>query len=263
MNFTITPIVRILLIINVVVFIVQQIFPVFTDIFSFHSFGSSAFKPFQLVTYMFLHSTRDFGHIFGNMLGLFFFGPILEQHVLGSKRFLTLYLVSGIGAGVLYAGVNYWELAQIRKAIELYTQYPSPDSFVDFWFKYSPSFQHQLADFANQYEAHLKDHEYIQQSISYLNQFYEICIDHPMVGASGAIFGILMTFALIFPNKEMYLMFIPVPIKAKYFVGMYGLYEFYSGVQHRESEVAHFAHIGGMIFAFILVKWVWKLKQLY
>ena len=98
--------VRILLIINVVVFIIQQIFPVFTDIFSFHSFSSPAFKPFQLVTYMFLHSTRDFGHIFGNMLGLFFFGPILEQHVLGSKRFLTLYLVSGIGAGVLYVWMS-------------------------------------------------------------------------------------------------------------------------------------------------------------
>ena len=263
MNLTLTPIVRILLIINVAIYILQKLIPGFTDIFSFHSFSSPAFKPFQLVTYMFLHSTNGLGHIFGNMLGLFFFGPTLEQNVLGPKRFLTLYLVTGIGAGLLYAGINYWELLQIRNAADLYAQYPSPDSFVDFWFKHSPDFERQLVEFSNQYETHLKDPEYIRQSINYVNQFYDICKDHPMVGASGAIFGILMTFALIFPNREMYMMFIPFPIKAKYFVAGYALYELYNGVQHRESEVAHFAHIGGMVFAFILVKLVWKLKQQY
>ena len=261
MNFTLTPVVRILLIINIAVFIIQNLVPSFTNIFSFHSFSSPAFFPFQLVTYMFLHSTAGLGHIFGNMLGLFFFGPILEQNVLGPKRFLTLYLVSGIGAGLLYAGINYWELLQIRTAADLYIQYPSPDSFVGFWYKYSPDFQRQLSDFSNLYEAHLKNSEYIKESINYVNQFYDMCKDNPMLGASGAIFGVLMTFALIFPNREMYMMFIPFPIKAKYFVAGYAIYELYAGVQHRESEVAHFAHIGGMIFAFILIKLVWRLKQ--
>ncbi len=262
MNQPLSPVVRNLLILNVAIYLVQLGIPSFTNLFSFHSFSSPQFQPFQLFSYMFLHSTTDFGHILGNMLGLFFFGPALEQQVLGSRKFLILYLATGVGAGLLYAGINYWELAQIKNATDLYAQYPSPDSFMDFWYRFSPNFQKQLSEFADGYENNLKNPTYIQQSIAYINQFYDLCKDSPMIGASGAIFGILMTFALIFPNMQMFLMFIPVPIKAKYFVAMYALYELYAGVYHRESEVAHFAHLGGMVVAFILVK-IWGLRQKY
>lgn len=196
----ITPLVRNLLILNVVIFFVET-GPII-QLFALHPIASPNFKPHQFISYMFLHA--DFNHLFSNMLGLFFFGPILEQNVLGSKRFLIFYLVTGIGAGVLYALINYLEMSQVQSVIN----------------------------------------------------------DVPMLGASGAIFGILAAFGLIFPNMEMMLLFIPIPIKAKYLVTVYALYEIYASIYMQHSGVAHFAHVAGMIFAYILLKW-WRIKKMY
>ena len=206
-----TSVVRNLLIINVLVFIFEN----FTNIdlntmFAFHNFSlheMGLFKPFQIFTYMFMHA--NFNHIFSNMLGLFFFGPMLE-HFLGGKRFLILYLVSGVGACFLHGGINMYEISQYS--------IDSPE--------------------------------------------YQALMSSPgMVGASGAVFGILGAFAYLFPNTEMMLLFFPFPIKAKYFVSLYALYEIFQGIHQTNTDnVAHFAHIGGLIFGIGLIM-IWNQKR--
>lgn len=216
--FNLTPMVRNLLIINVAVFFFSQIFP--TGIFAFYNpvlplgEGGFAMSPYfrfwQPFTYMFLHG--GLGHIFSNMFGLVIFGPALESYM-GSKRFLSYYLITGVGAALFYSGLNTFDATKVvQAAYEM-------DGFVG------------------------------------LNDIFNITdLDVPMVGASGAIFGLLAAFGILFAEVELMLLFFPVPIKAKYFVLLYGLYEIYSGTRGIETGVAHFAHVGGLIIGFILIK---------
>jgi membrane associated rhomboid family serine protease len=247
-----SPIVRNLLILNVLIFLLQGVSPLFLDWFAMHPFTSSKFQPHQLVTYMFLHA--DFGHLLSNMIGLFFFGPVLENHVFGAKRFVIFYLITGIGAGLLNAAVNYYELLQVQEAAQLYIKSPSPDGFLQFLHQFAPDFKRTAMDFINEYESNPTATQYINESVSIVNSFYRQLSDGTMLGASGAVFGILGGFAFLFPNQEMYLMFVPIPIKAKYFIGCYALYELYAGIHQHNSGIAHFAHIGGLIFGILLIK---------
>ena len=114
--FNITPVVRNLLIINVVIYLLQGLSPMIVNWFALHPILGPSFRPHQFVTYMFLHG--GFGHLFSNMLGLFFFGPLLEQQVLGTKRFVIFYFVTGIGAGFLYTAISYFEMIQLKNAVE-------------------------------------------------------------------------------------------------------------------------------------------------
>lgn len=252
--FQLTPIVRNLLILNIVFFIVDSYIVPLTPSFALYSFLSPSFLPFQFITYMFLHA--NIGHIFSNMFGLIIFGPMLER-IWGPKRFLIFYFVTGIGAGLLFAGIDFYETSQLQQAASVYLEYPTPDGLVDFMSQHAgPLYQANL-DFINNFEEHPRDPRIIQDSINFVKSFLQQHVSVPMVGASGAIFGILMAFGLLFPNTELFLLFIPFPIKAKYFVAFYGMYELYSGIQNAQSDnVAHFAHLGGMLFAFIMLK-VW------
>ena len=205
----ITPIVRNLLIANIAVYMIQSILRIdLSTIFAYHNFSShemGLFNPVQIFSYMFLHGSS--GHIFSNMFGLFMFGPMLERFM-GSKRFLILYIVSGIGACLLYGGINFYEIS--KYAVD------SPE--------------------------------------------YTIMMSTPMVGASGAIFGMLGAFARLFPNTEMIIFPLPIPIKAKYLVSLYALFEIFSGVYNIMPGVAHFAHIGGLIFGILLINY-WNKKK--
>ncbi|QRR02918.1 rhomboid family intramembrane serine protease [Dyadobacter sandarakinus] len=257
---SITPTVRNLLILNVLFFIVDSYVIDLTGGFALRSFLSPAFMPYQFVTYMFLHGSL--GHLFSNMFGLFMFGPLLER-MWGPKRFLFFYFFTGIGAGLLFSGIDYFENSRVREAVEIYTQSPSPDALVDFTSKYGRAFHESdfMREFSNQFEENPANSQYIQQSINIVTTYYQSLINTPMVGASGAIFGILMAFGLLFPNTELFLLFVPFPVKAKYFVAFYGLYELYSGIQNAQSDnVAHFAHIGGMLFAYILLRY-WNMRK--
>lgn len=205
----ITPVVKYLLIINVVFFMISTMYlPIFggsiEDYFILYDFRTEYFKPHQIITYMFLHGGTH--HIFSNMLGLFFLGPFLERFI-GDKRFLILYFVCGIGAGLLQLGATYLEIPT-----EILHQLPVPPR---------------------------------------------------TLGASGAVLGVLMAVALLFPNTEVHIYFL-FPVKMKYVAGALVAYDLYSGFTSANTGVAHFAHLGGMLFAFILIKfWGYSRNKFY
>ncbi|WAC11011.1 rhomboid family intramembrane serine protease [Dyadobacter pollutisoli] len=249
----ITPTVRNLLILNILFYLVDSSIMNLSEDFALRSLLSPHFHIFQFVTYMFLHGSL--GHLFSNMFGLFMFGPLLER-MWGQKRFLFFYFFTGIGAGLLFSGIDYFENSQVHQAVEIFTQNPTPDGLAEFMSKHAKGIYESSLDFLNKFEGNPTNTSYIQDSVNFVNAYYERLINTPMVGASGAIFGILMAFGLLFPNTELFLLFVPFPIKAKYFVAFYGLYELYSGIQNAQSDnVAHFAHIGGMLFAYILLRY--------
>jgi membrane associated rhomboid family serine protease len=205
--FRVTPVVRNLIIINIVLFLLQQILPQIsncvqeihgqemnfdiglTELLALWRMELCPYHPYQFFTYMFVHG--GIGHIFFNMLALASFAPILESYW-GEKKFLIFYIATGIGAGVIYALVN------------------------------------QVGG-------------------------YEVA--GSMLGASGAIYGILMAVGLVFPNMELMLLFPPIPIKAKYMVFIIGFITF---LMDRSGSVAHLAHFGGAFVAFIIIKFIWK-----
>lgn len=192
---SLTPMVRNILIINVVMFLLTGFMGFRTLEFNLmlHSFHSPDFQPYQLFTHMFLHG--GFYHLLFNMLGLFFLGPLLER-VWGSHKFLLFYLVCGIGAAILFASISY--------------------------------FKGDL---------------------------------NPMLGASGAVYGLLMAIGMLFPNTEFMLLFPPIPIKAKYMALGLGVIALVMGLSNAPGDnIAHFAHLGGMLFAFIILK-IWEKQK--
>ena len=255
----ITPIVRNLLIANVgLYFIISFMSLNLNEFLSLRNLHSEHFLPFQFFTYMFLHGSG--WHLFSNMFGLFIFGPLLEQFW-GPKRFLIFYIVTGVGAGILYSGINYIETNSLANTIEKYNENPSPGEFKDILEKKGNidlKRYPELNEFLYDYSDHSEDQYCIESSKRELQGLLYSKTNSQMVGASGAIFGILMAFGLLFPNTTLMLLFPPIPIKAKYFVAIYGLYELFSGI-HRVAgdNVAHFAHLSGALVAFILIK-IWQ-----
>lgn len=249
---SITPTVRNLLIINVVLTIVQSLFHI--DLISLGGLRymhAATFNPFQFFTYMFIHA--GFWHLFGNMLALFIFGPMLEQ-VWGSRRFLAFYLICGVGAGVIWFGVNFMETYPVEKAANEYAIQPNPEAFNSFVVNHY-HLTDNLEQFIDEYAKDPDNDSYKVESVNFVQEMYQRLANTPMVGASGAIFGILLAFGMLFPNTVLMLLFPPIPIKAKYFVLFYGLFELYSTIQQAPGDnVAHFAHLGGMLFAFLLLK---------
>ena len=217
--------------------------------------------PYQFFTHMFAHGS--FMHLLFNMLGLIFLAPMLEQFW-GPKKFLTFYLITGIGAGVFYEGVKYTQTIPMKEKVEEYTANPNPEDFAMFMSKYGARYYGaDIYDFVEYYYEH--ESEARSQSISYVNQVYKAVVNVPMVGASGAIYGILMAFGLLFPNTKLMLLFPPIPIKAKYFVLILGGIAIYSEFSSRSGDnVAHLAHLGGMVFAFIMIRlWNKDRKNFY
>lgn len=233
----IPPVTLNLIIINTLIWLVEFLFPHFgaNTLYRFgalHYFGASEFNPAQLVTYMFMHDSRNFIHLFFNMFTLFMFGPILER-TWGQKRFLFFYMVCGIGAALVQEGVwgMTWEHEYISDMARLNG------------LTYDHMEQAINAAIANH------DMDIINNIALMKNSMITI-------GASGAIFGLLLGFAFVFPNMPLYLFFIPIPIKAKWMVVGYGVLEFFLGV-NGGGTVAHFAHLGGMLFGLIILL-IWK-----
>lgn len=194
---------------------------------------SGNFNISQLFTYMFLHG--GFTHLFFNMFALWMFGRILEQ-MWGPKRFLTYYLVCGIGAGLINILVTYFRIQAAKSGMDAEI----------------------VARIFSEGTKVMNDGMYYTNiGMNSLN----ILINHSTIGASGAVYGILLGFGMIFPNEKMFIFPLPVPIKAKFFVVGYALIELYSGFANNPHDnVAHFAHLGGMIFGIIMILY-WRKKD--
>jgi membrane associated rhomboid family serine protease len=208
---------------------------------------------------MFLHGS--FPHVMMNMFALWMFGYLLEN-VWGPKRFLTYYMVTGIGAGIIQTFVHWIDISSIQAAANTYAANPSLDGFIGFVKHHYPRYYESegtLNSFISEWSIAKNAPGYASQSIDYVNQLLKLQMDVPTVGASGAVYGILLAFGMMFPNMLVYIYFL-FPIKAKWIVIIYGALELYSGISNNPSDnVAHFAHLGGMIFGFFLIIY-WKKK---
>lgn len=255
----ITPVVQNLLLINIVLFLVSSfLFPQLNDWFALYYIHSTYFKPFQFLTYMFMHS--DFWHLFGNMFGLLIFGPLLEQF-LGPKKLLILWMVCGIGSGVLYSGYTSYRMSNLEDKVVAFQNNPDPESFNKLVIENRGFFQRAVFDFVDDYSRNPEDPNKISQAKQTLEAIVDIQANVPMVGASGALFGVLIAFAMLFPNTQLFLLFPPMPIKAKYMVLFYSLYTVYNVlVNNPMDNVAHFAHLSGLLIGAVLV-YYWKKER--
>ncbi|MDQ0592170.1 membrane associated rhomboid family serine protease [Chryseobacterium ginsenosidimutans] len=236
----IPPITRNIIIINVIIFIVANL--LLQDKFigylaAFYPF-SPFFKSWQIITHMFMHGSII--HILFNMLTLFSFGPILEQS-LGEKKYLILYFVSGLGAFFLFNLWNFIEVQQISGELQ------------QLGFNINEYLSGSGVNYAGTSESIIKQKELVGN----LNNI----MGTPMVGASGAIFGVVAAFATLYPEAKIGIMFIPIPMKVKYVLPVVILGSIYLGVSGNAGGIAHLAHVGGAIVGFILAK-IWK-KHLY
>jgi membrane associated rhomboid family serine protease len=230
-NIQIPPVVKNLLIINGIFFAAKYILTAFDLDYILGAFyiDSQFFRIWQPITYMFMHG--NFMHILFNMFALFTFGGVIENRW-GTKRFINFYLITGLGAVALQMGVQAYEVYHITGSI-----------------MHNPV----TIDIA-QNMANINVPNITEEQRNTLIGIYGF----PMVGASGAIFGLLVAFGMLYPNSELYIMFIPVPVKAKFIIPIYIIFELSLGVaQVPGDSVAHYAHLGGALLGFILVK-LWK-----
>lgn len=235
---SIPPVTKNLIIINLIVWLAEALFPRFSDtmirVLGLHFVSASDFNPIQVLTYMFLHSPQGVAHVLFNMFTLWMFGSTLER-VWGARRFIVFYLVCGIGAAIVQEVVwtFTWEHEYISGIAPLN----------------GLTYDHMKA---------VVDNALAKGDPQFLSAVAQMKNHMVTIGASGAVFGLLLGFAFVFPDMPLYLFFIPVPIKAKYMVIGYGVIEFFLGIGASDM-IAHFAHLGGMLFGLVILLY-WKKK---
>ena len=223
-------VVKNLLIINILLYLATTMIDGIDlyDLLGLHHWKSEKFFPHQFVTHMFMHG--GITHLLFNMFGLWMFGAVLEN-VWGSKRFLIFYMIAGLGAALIQ---------MIAQTIHLNVILPDPDP--------------QLMEMLLTEGRNLLDtnRNYVDPVLGKAN----LILNMGMVGASGAIYGVLVAFGMLFPNTKLMLIFLPVPIKAKYFIPILVGIDLFLGIgDFSWDPVAHFAHLGGALFGFIIVKY--------
>ena len=246
------PVIKNLLIINVLVFLSQQVFAQsgfsIEDNFALHTWQSSLFKPWQFVTHMFMHGGWD--HIFSNMFALWMFGSILEN-AWGQKRFLTFYIICGLGAALCHMTVLYFENENLLNQLVILKQNFNPGTFINFYTQ--EHIEGINADFIHTWQASPNNIAYINDALHFCNSYVDDQLNEPTLGASGAVFGCLAAFGYLFPNTYIYLYFF-FPIKAKWFVLIYIGVELSMTIQNSAGDnVAHVAHLGGALAGFAMV----------
>jgi membrane associated rhomboid family serine protease len=228
-----------------------------------HYFSAPDFRPHQFVTYIFMHG--GIMHIVFNMFGVFIFGQVLEQ-VWGPKRYLIFYILTGFGAAIAQYIVIYFSVSDLVQSLDYVQNNLTNERFGELFS--SPEFSARVSrefipdynDFVNQYNAALNERS--PRALSLASQFlvdykHQFLNSQVIIGASGSLFGLLAAFGMLFPNRELYLYFF-IPIKAKWLVIGYGAIELFSGWKNDPMDnVAHFAHIGGLIVGIIIVL-IWR-----
>lgn len=223
--------------------------------------SSTEFRPYQFISHLFLHG--NLMHLFSNMFALWMFGAALEN-VWGPKRFLTFYMVTGLGAALLHTFVNFLEVQQLQTAANVFLSNPTPGNFESFVLNDVPGqVSGVFKELMDAWNANPDTDVYRSNAVDLVAQLMTYKTSIPTVGASGAVFGVLLAFGMMFPNAMIYIFFF-LPLKAKYFVILYGAFELYNGLQNNPNDnVAHFAHLGGMLFGFILIQLWRKQKKLW
>ena len=262
-----TPAVKVILIINVLIFLFVNFAggrggADYVQVLGLHLPQSEYFHAYQYLTHMFTH--EGLSHLFFNMFAVFMFGRILES-VWGTKRFVLYYLVTGLGAAVLHSLVSWYGYHNIVEQFEAFRNAPDAGALADFVRAHYgdikvgvPVANGRYAIDAQKFiDAWISDPN-LQGAVDVANEMFQgtmqRALDTTTIGASGAVFGILLAFGMLFPNTELFIMFVPIPIKAKYFVLGYGALELFLGIQNSVGDnVAHFAHLGGMLFGFFLI----------
>lgn len=234
------PVVKNLIIINVVMLILTEVLKIsgvnLNGILGLYFPKSEFFRSWQVATHMFMHG--GFVHLLFNMFALWMFGRVLEQ-VWGPKRFLLYYLVTGLGAAFFFELVQYIQYNKVMGIL-------------------SPEQLQLVYDSGSQ--AISQGRNFADADMGKLNSILNV----PVVGASGAVFGVLLAFGMLFPNTQLMLIFPPIPIKAKYVVIGYAAIELYLAITSPGSGIAHTAHLGGMIFGYLLIRyWRKTTKTLY
>ena len=226
------PVTKSLIIINILCFFAAIVAKEYgmnlNDLLGLHYFESEKFGLYQLFTYMFMHS--GFEHIFFNLFAVWMFGRILES-VWGSQRFLFYYILCGMGAGLIQQITQYFEFMPLMHDATQFAAYPSTEIIT------------------------------INGNSRTATEWLALCqriISVPTVGASGAVYAILMAFGILFPNQPMYIFPLPMPIKTKWMIIGYIAIELYLGLTGNDG-IAHFAHLGGMVFGFLLIMY-WRKK---
>jgi membrane associated rhomboid family serine protease len=256
-----TPVIKNLLIINGLFFVaqivIQRAYPglEIADYLGLRFPGAHDFRIYQVVTYMFMHG--DFWHLFFNMFALWMFGKPIEERF-GSKRFLIYYFATGIGAAAFHYGVVWlWDMPHMFHYIDAFLKNPDVYTLQDVLASNPEGLYHfenvksVLSGLQSQYSS---PDAWVQQSVYVVQQYRaEMINGYNVIGASGAVFGILLAFGMMFPNSLIYIYF-AIPIKAKWFVLIYGLLELWQGIAQNGSNIAHLAHVGGMLFGFLLIK---------
>ncbi len=250
------PAVKNLLIINILVFFATIVFQKtgLCDLdkwLGLHYMAASDFKPWQFITYMFMHA--NFSHLFFNMFALWMFGAAVENYW-GTKRFLIYYFITGIGAALVHYIVTYFQIHPMLALLNQFLDSPSIDTY--------RTLAEQATDvrFKDMLSNNLL---VLQQNPDTIDQVVTITANAKeqflnsfnIIGASGAVYGVLLAFGMLFPNNYIYIYFL-LPIKAKWFVILYGAIELLTGLSTSDG-IAHFAHLGGMIFG-ILVILLWR-----
>lgn len=238
MNNKLTDAIKHLIIINVILFVAPQLLKLdFTNILALHYPKNENFGIWQYVTHMFMHG--GFSHILFNMYGLWAFGTPLEQ-IWGKNKFIFFYFSSGIGAGLIYTLANYYQFNGIYEQL------------INFGLSASDIQDILNVGSYNDSRILLSNEEMIK--------FYGL-YHTPAVGASGAVYGVLVAFGIYFKDAKLALLFFPVPIAAKYFIPVIILGDLFFGMtKYSIGNVAHFAHVGGALIGF-LIAWYWKKNQ--
>lgn len=234
------PVVKNLIIINVVMLILTELLKIsgvnLNGILGLYFPKSEFFRSWQVVTHMFMHG--GFIHLLFNMFALWMFGRVLEQ-VWGPKRFLMYYLVTGLGAAFFFELVQFIQYNKVMAVI-------------------SPEQLQMIYDSGG--EAISQGRNFADSQMGRLNSILNV----PVVGASGAVYGVLLAFGVLFPNTQLMFIFPPIPVKAKYVVIGYAAIELYLAITSPGSGIAHTAHLGGMIFGYLLIRyWRKTTKTLY
>lgn len=248
-----------IIIINALAFMAAMLLTKFdiNSTFGLHYWASSEFSIWQLLTFMFLHA--NISHLFFNMFAVYMFGAPIEQYF-GTQRYLIYYLVTGIGAGLVQEVALFFEVEPFIKAVNACMSDLTPDTLQAFFMKFgAPSHKCEILinEFYNQASG-MTMADAAPMARQLLINYQEAYIDSFVtIGASGAVFGLLLAFGMLYPNARVFVFFL-IPMKAKYFVVLYGALELFAGlgVGFRADNVAHWAHLGGMLFGiFLILKW--------